>query len=75
MTPGTHPASVSSVTITIEPHPRSRTASGGNSTHRITRPQPTVTPLNYLQVFFSEASACLAFSASGDFLLNSMTYW
>ena len=29
MTPGTHPQQVSRVTITIDPHPRSMTASGG----------------------------------------------
>ena len=30
MTPGTHPQQVSRVTITIDPHPRSMTASGGH---------------------------------------------
>ena len=29
MTPGTHPQQVSRVTITIDPHPRSITANGG----------------------------------------------
>lgn len=36
ITPGTHPASVSKVTISIEPHPLSMTAKGGKMIDNIT---------------------------------------
>ncbi len=36
MTPGAHPTRVSNRTINIEPHPRSKTASGGKITAKIT---------------------------------------
>jgi hypothetical protein len=42
-TPGTHPASVSSVVIRIEPHPLSSTARGGRRTQMIALPQLILT--------------------------------
>ena len=36
ITPGTHPQSHNKKTITIEPHPRSRTAKGGQKIERMT---------------------------------------
>ena len=40
MTPGTHPQSVRIKTITMEPHPLSMTANGGNMIAKSTRKQP-----------------------------------
>jgi len=37
ITPGTHPTKVNMTVINIDPHPLSKTASGGKMTHRITR--------------------------------------
>ena len=37
ITPGAHPTSVKSATITIEPHPLSKTAKGGNNIQNINR--------------------------------------
>ena len=39
MTPGTHPASVNKKTMIIEPHPLSKTASGGKRMAANTRKQ------------------------------------
>ena len=42
ITPGTHPAKVSKKTITIEPHPLSTTAKGGQMMDNKTRKQPII---------------------------------
>jgi hypothetical protein len=49
-TPGTHPAMVSSVTMTIDPHPLSTTARGGNTMHKMALPQLMV--CSFYQVAF-----------------------
>jgi hypothetical protein len=46
-TPGTHPASVKSVTINTEPHPLSMTAKGGNRMQNIARKQLMDPPIFY----------------------------
>jgi len=39
ITPGTHPAIVSRMTRSMDPHPLSNTASGGKRMHRMTLPK------------------------------------